>query len=542
MADPDPPRALPKYEYIELFNKTSYPISVHGWTISIGSSTKNIPDQVIEANGYLVLSSLTGADSLKKYTSSKVTGISGFPALTNTGTTVVLKDHFRHIVSAVTYSDTWYENASKKGGGWSLELVDPGHPCGGAGNWKSSVHKNGGTPGLQNSVNAINPDTKMPEVLKVVVLNDKYIQVFFDEAIDTTTSIDPDIYSINNGIGSPVKIEYMPPDFLSVKLELDNSIVPELIYSLTVGRSVKDCAGNLFSSFNAARFGIAKEAEVSDIIINEVLFDPLPGGVDFVEVYNRSDKIIDLMSLNLANADFFSGTIEKTERISDEGFLLFPSEYGVLTTRPDMVQRFYSSGNRNVFVKMEKFPSLNITNGHVVLLNANEERIDAFKYTSSMHFALLRETKGVSLERLNPNRPGSDSTNWHSAAQTVGFATPGLQNSQRSEMPVSNALISIDPEIFSPDNDGYQDVLNIRIQPDKPGYIGNVSIFDSEGRKICELAKSKLLGSENIITWDGLTSLREKARVGIYIILAEVFDLNGNVLIYKKVCVVGGKL
>ncbi len=541
MADPDPSQGLPKYEYIELFNRMPFPISLNGWTITIGSSSKNLPDYQIDANDYLVISSLTGADSLKKYVTPKVLGISGFPVLTNTGTNVSINDNFGHIVSSVLYSDEWYQNANKKDGGWSLELMDPNNPCGGANNWKSSNNTNGGTPGQKNSVSTYNPDNKNPEVLRVAVLTAKYLQVFFDEPIDSITMIGLVTYSVNKGIGFPTQIECMAPDFLSVKLILEQPLDTGVIYSLSVGNLIRDCAGNTLTSISDCKFAIPSAPEKSDIVINEVLFDPQAGGVDFVEVYNRSEKVVDLMSLKLANADFISDIIDVTQTISTDGYLLFPNEYCVLTIRPDIVQHYYYSNNK-AFIKMTKFPTLNAADGVVVLLNDREERIDEFRYTASMHFPLLKEVKGVSLERLDPDRPTQDSTNWHSAAQTNGFATPGYKNSQNSRISGGNAGISIDPEIFSPDNDGYKDVLNIRIQPDAPGFVGNVRIFDCEGREIIKLLKSELLGNENIVTWDGLTDNREKAHIGIYIILAEIFDLNGNVRTYKRSCVLAEKL
>ena len=57
-----------------------------------------------------------------------------------------------------------------------------------------------------------------------------------------------------------------------------------------------------------------------------------------------------------------------------------------------------------------------------------------------------------------------------------------------------------------------------------------------------QLIRNELLGIKGTFSWDGINEEREKARIGIYIIFFEVFDLKGNVKHYKKTCVLGGKL
>ncbi len=73
------------------------------------------------------------------------------------------------------------------------------------------------------------------------------------------------------------------------------------------------------------------------------------------------------------------------------------------------------------------------------------------------------------------------------------------------------------------------------------GFVGNITIFDAQGRIIRLLMQNELLGIEGAISWDGLNNNNEKARIGTYVIYFEYFDLNGNVKALKKACVVAGK-
>lgn len=178
----------------------------------------------------------------------------------------------------------------------------------------------------------------------------------------------------------------------------------------------------------------------------------------------------------------------------------------------------------------------------MVLLTPWEIILDEFTYSSELHFALLNTTDGVSLERISYDQPAASPGNWHSAAQNVGFATPAYQNSQFMKAPESGDEVLISPEIFSPDNDGYNDQLSIVCNFTEPGYSVTIRIFDSNGRPVRLLVRNEPAGTGNQFMWDGITDEREKAPIGIYIIHVEVFNLGGKVKQFRKTAVLGGKL
>jgi hypothetical protein len=76
----------------------------------------------------------------------------------------------------------------------------------------------------------------------------------------------------------------------------------------------------------------------------------------------------------------------------------------------------------------------------------------------------------------------------------------------------------------------------------EPGYMMNAQIYDAKGREVRQLLKSEFLSSEGRIQWDGLDDDNQKARVGIYLIYLEVFNLQGKVKKFKKQVVLGAKL
>lgn len=538
MADINPvPNTLPPYEYIELYNRTGYAARLKNWTISDATSTVTIPEIVIQPDSFYILASTTGAFAFSSY--GPAAGVISFPLLNDTGDDLVLRDNAGNIISIAFYTTEWYNDAVKDDGGWSMEQVDPDSPCGGKSNWRASADNSGGTPGRTNSVNAAAGDAEAPVTSHIVVMDPLTIKLFFSEPMDSSTLMTTMNYFIDNGMGSPVSANPVEPDYSSVVLALPSAIVANTIYLLTVN-NVRDCAGNTVSAGgNTEQFGLAVPAGAGDLAINEILFDPKDGGVEWIEIYNRSDKIIDLKEIYFCSRDL-TGNLSEIEQVSPGGYLCLPGSYVVLSEDEALVKSHYSTPNPEGFVDMASIPSLNNDSDIVVLANAAQQVIDEVKYFSSWHLPLMSETKGFSLERINYGSSAQDENNWHTAAESIGGATPAYKNSQYTDGTGGDNII-VSPEVFSPDNDGYNDVLSISYAFDTPGMVGNVHIYDSRGRLIKNLVRNELLAASGTFFWDGITDEKTKARIGIYIIWLEAFDTKGSVKHYKKPCVVGGK-
>jgi hypothetical protein len=539
MADPTPPINLPDAEYVELYNRSAFPVDLKDWTLILGGSEKPLPQYTIPAGGYVILCDDASQSSLILYGS--VIDFSSF-AVTNEGATITLKDQSGNIIHSVSYSIDWFQGSYKKDGGWSLELIDPLNPCGEAANWTASTSEAGGTPGAVNSVNAPNPDLVPPAISRVGITDDTHITVWFTESCDSIAISNTANYTIDNGIGNPVFVSAQSPAYQVAALTLLTPLAPNVVYTLTSTSSITDCAGNQLLAGTSAQFAIPVEAAPNDIVINELLFDPADGCVDFVEVYNRSSKVIDLKDLVLANYDTISQSITDYNEISSQSFLMLPGSYLLLSTDSAAVLNFYNSTNPLGFINMGNFPTMNNEDGEVAITTKGGTVIDLVAYTAAMQYPLLTNVDGVSLERISPERPSNDVTNWHSAAEDVGYATPAYVNSQFAVTITDENEITLSPDIFSPDNDGYNDNLIISYSFGAPGNNATVTIYDATGRTVRNLVKQELCGTSGSFSWDGITNDRLKASIGRYIVFVEVFDMNGNVKRYKKGTVLGGKL
>lgn len=535
MADPSPVVGLPDWEYIELFNRTDFSINLKDFILTIGTSNKTFPEVFIEPQDYLILCKDDASTLFSEY--GNTLGFSSF-SLTNSGQAIILRNNQGIIITQVTYSDTWYKDDLKKNGGWSLELIDPENFCETSFNWTASVNSNGGTPGSINSVFGENIDNEPPLILRAEYLNEHRITVVFSKSMDASTVSVSNNWNVNNDL-TIAGIFPVEPDYISAQILFIQEIQPNIIYTLkTTNDNILDCSGSYIEAGSEIFFATPDLIDKNDIIINEILHNAQIGGAQYIELYNRSDKTLDTKDLRL----IFEKSSGETSEYTIPSFLMLPQSFCVLSKNPEAVKSQYYIPNPENFITVESFPTLTVSEGIIRIAKVEDatQVIDAMQYNEKMHDALLNSVKGVSLERINPERPSGDKTNWHSAAELAGFGTPGYKNSQFDDGTVED-LISIDPEIFTPNNDGFDDYLNIRYQFDESGYIMNVYIFDARGIKIRHLINNESVGTLGAFSWDGKNESGQLSNAGIYIIYIEIFDLKGNVKRYKKTGTLGVK-
>ena len=532
LADPSPTVGLPEFEFVELYNNSNKAIQLEGFGFSSGGSPKILTPFALLPGTYVILTDDEATNAYQSF--GNVIPISSFPSLTNSRDELSLTDANGNTIFEVAYSSDWYQDESRENGGYTLEIINTDGPYNCAGNWRASITENGGTPGQVNSWLGQSPDQDGPILLKAVAISDAEVVLTFNEAIDESTAINSN-FSIDNGI--QVVEAMIIDDRAEVLLILDDELVKGAVYEITVQPDVTDCLGNNIGADVKLVFGLTERIEAGDLIINEVLFNPESGGEDFVEVYNISNKILNLRDLDVINTFKLSGN---TQQRIETDFLVFPNSYAVITDEPNDIIARYETAPLAAFVAND-LPTLDAREGNVTL-SLQGEMIDAFDYSEDLHYPLLENEKGVSLERVSFLNPTNDSGNWHTAAATIGFATPGLENSQF--FPVANMIdevISIPEKKVSPDGDGFQDILLIQYETDQPGYLLNAKIFDIEGREVLNLLKNELLSNQGAFKWDGVTNEDSRARVGIYILWLELFDANGNVTRKKETIVVAGK-
>ena len=530
MCNPSDQQGLQQYPYIELYNNENNHISLYQWSLKSGSTNYTFPAVTVEPKGFIIIKPNDITDTIQKHVPEIPLFSQTF--LSKSGKTLELYSNNGALIHWVSYSNTWYRDEYKKIGGWSLEQIDPTNYCAGYLNWIASNSQYGGTPGQINSVNSSLTDNTVPEIIYLTVDNDSCISLHFNEPLLFAELLDNTKWNVEP-IGTPNTVIASSPMGNIISLIFNTSFQNNVLYTVTPP-IIKDCVGNE-KEILPISFQLPQQPNENEIVINEILFNPLSGATEFVELYNRSTVIFALNDIYITKYGT-SGELDALKKVSDYGHLLYPDDYLVLAKTRRQVYQFYPHVDSLKIVEVTSLPTIPNSSGNVVLLNMEGIVIDQFEYNEKMHSPLLRNVKGVSLERINPDSKTQDNNNWQSAAEANNFATPTYKNSQFKALTGSNSKFSLSSPIFSPDGDGFDDFLLIKYNFEQSGNSINIKIFDSDGRLVKNLVQNYFAGTDGEIKWDGSDENNKRAKVGPYILFIEYFDTAGKVT-HEKIIV-----
>jgi len=536
MSDPSPTIGLPEFEYIELYNRSPYPANLGGWTFSTGNKLYLFPPIVIPGGEYLVLGY---EGTAKQYGSAGpfLELLTSRTSLPNDGAMLSLSDREKILIDWMEYDPSMHDNDYYSEGGWALERVDPERLCMNRDNWTTSKSRRGGTPGQENSVKQQNPDRVPPSLVSLYLPDSSTLVIEFNEGMDPGSLIEPRNYMVNRKPEYPQYIECLAPENRTAILHFDQAFDPGKQYQLELSGNLVDCAGQSVSSGWIQRFALPVLPAFNEVFISEILFDPQPYCPRFIEIHNPGLKTFDLADLRIAKQNTSNGQIESVSSVTGGHFLFFPGDYLAVTDDPDKLMDCCYVHDPETLVSCKGLPAMDDRAGTMMILDKYLQVLDEMSYDQQMHYPLLSSAEGVSLERISFEVPSNHPSNWHSAAATEGYATPGRINSQSLFSTTVYEGIEIEPEIFTPDQDGHHDLLTIGYNFPHSGAMATILVMDPRGRVIKTIAENQLLGSEGFFTWDGSNDYGQQARTGMYLVYVRTFDAKGKVRSYKKTCV-----
>jgi hypothetical protein len=533
MPAPKADQDLPNVEYLELYNPTEKEFRLESLELSNSRSSTVLSDYWIQPGAYLILVPKGQENGFKDF--GDVLGLSAWPTLLNSGDQISLKSKSGLEIDQVAFNTSSWGGSDFSGGGYSLEVPNPLFGCDNSGFLQVSKDPRRGSPGAQNSV--FDPNYQFPELKTETAyfLDEQSFEIIFSSPMGKLLGIDQ-IQIVPN-----LKIDSLSrPSSISLRVFLAQKAPVNQVFQLSI-KDVRGCRGEVINLLGPVELVLPMRPKKGDIILNEVLINPVSGDPKFVEIHNRTGNYLNLEGWSLANLDN-KGIPSQKRFLGGKSLVIEPNGYLAITPDPEKLKSRYPKSRNGKFLLIPSLPSYPISGGTVVLLSSEGEVVESFTYSEDLHHPLVRDPKGVSLERIFAGKPVSDHSNWQSCSGIEDFATPGRENSQTLEENPMDQILRIDPQVFDPEGSSGPSFTSIQYNFDQPGWVGTLRVFSSAGQLVTTLCQNQILGTQGQFLWNGVDGGGLRVRPGYYVLLAEIFNLNGEVQVIKKTIVVASRL
>jgi len=521
MADPEPAIRYHE-EYLELYMRSEYPLDPEGWQLKVNEREYILHPSMLEPSpgGFMVLKGIT---------------------LPNDGAILSLHNAEGQVIHAASYRLPWNGSRWKKEGGWSLESPDPDLLCRISVNWEFSSDPGGGSPGRINSNAASLVDREPPLLLYAGLGKPGELLLHYSEPLRLPVHEEASI-SLSPGGIVPDSFRVLDPLWEILQVNFQENFQEWTVYQLSVS-GLSDCAGNE-SDPHKLKAGAVAQPEASwqpgavSVVINEIMYDPDETCPEYVELFLPGNRIFDLQDFAIHLVEE-GGSPDNPLVLTPHSRLILPGQYLVLTASVPHLMEAYGLEMSGQWVEVEELSGLDKSSGVIYLSDRAGNVVDMAVYSDDLHMELLDDPRGISLERVRSCRAGSDPDNWHSAASLAGYATPGRENSQSLDGEAwgeaSDHRLVVEPEVFSPDNDGFNDLLNITISTGGNDWLIGLLITDLQGNRIRVLANNHLAGPSHTYTWDGEGEGGSMQTMGFYVIHARAYhSVSGESWIRRK--------
>ncbi len=258
---------------------------------------------------------------------------------------------------------------------------------------------------------------------------------------------------------------------------------------------------------------------IGALTLNEIMFDPAAGSSEFIEFYNTTDD-----SIQIGGMELRIGTRDRV-KLSVSNTVIPPRQYFVLAS-DTLIYLNYPWLKNSRLVRVALF-SLSNDGATLLIKDLLKITLDSTAYSPKWHNKNILITKNRSLERLNPFLNSNDGKNWSTSVSSEG-ATPGKPNSVFTQNLLRESKVTINPNPFSPDNDGFEDFAIINFDLTQPLSQVRIKVFDSAGRLVRTIADNRPSSSNNSIVFDGLDDNGKALRIGIYILLIEIIGADST--------------
>ncbi|MCX7798531.1 MAG: lamin tail domain-containing protein [Melioribacter sp.] len=275
-----------------------------------------------------------------------------------------------------------------------------------------------------------------------------------------------------------------------------------------------------------------KEIKRNSIVFNEIMYEPETGNAEFIELFNATNDTIQIGGLSLL--------VNKNKIVLLPFFYEFvPQSYFLIASDSSVFKRYIILDSKNITI--DKSLSLLNSGSELILKDVYGNTIDSLYYLPTWHNKNFADVTGKSLERINPYLNTNDRNNWSTSVSNEG-ATPLKQNSIYTAIEKKESKVTISPNPFSPDNDGFEDFAIINFSLANKVSQVRIRVYDSQGRLVRTIENNMPAVSSNSVIFDGLDDSSRPLRVGIYVLFMEIISEDGKIETIKIPIVIARKL
>ncbi|HED07076.1 MAG TPA: hypothetical protein ENI57_03065, partial [Ignavibacteria bacterium] len=405
-------------EWVELYNMTDSPINVSGWSFADNNTTVTFTNNNINipSKSFIVLSK--DSTVLTNYSIPvQLVVFSNMPSLNNSSDAVVLHDSLGLLIDSLSYFSSWGGDNGK-----SLERIEPNVSSVMQSNWGTSKNLLGATPGGINSLTQKDFNIGISEVIfdpaKPFVGDNVDISAIVNNTGKNTVQYSLQLFEDTNS-------DLLPDVLLETKsnLKINSSETKTVFFNFQITNLQNKTnfiinavfADDQDTTDNSKYVSIEPGYPQSTIVINEIMYTPVGGEPEWVEIYNTSPDSISLFQWTIT--DQFATPVSVT--ITENVFI--PSKSYLLITRNSNVVNYHKAIPSKIVVL--NLPGLNNNTDGVVLRDNRGLTIDSVLYNKGWG-----GTSGYSLERKDSSVASNLSGNWSSSKDNE-MSTPGRINS-----------------------------------------------------------------------------------------------------------------
>ncbi len=517
---PVPPAGEP--EWVELYNPGERALELTNWWLTDLRTAVSLPRFLLPPRGYAVLTRDTAALREARRLPEGTTLVElRLPTLNNTSDAVILRRPDSVLVDSLFYTMRWGR------AGVSLERREPTLPAWAPDNLAPCQAPAGATPGEVNSVTPLPADYAVESLamssltaFSVTVLNagtaphgEASVTFWIDANRDGQYTEDER------------RLHLQVPELSPGQRWTKELAAPLLWGELPAGwysiRAAVELPGDMRRWNDTLQRRFYRSAVSATISINELLYEPLPGGAEFVELVNTGNDTLALEGWKLHT---WRPTQTDTLTIATP-LKLGPGELAVIAWDSAIVRSYpWLLGHAGVYIGKASLWLRN--SGDVVIVrDPNGVTVDSVPYSPRWHDPAARGGRGLSLEKLHPLLPSTEPSSWSSCGAPEG-ATPGRPNSIAIPVPLQGTVQAAPNPFRIAAAERHYCLIAYELPFQKATV--TVRIFTEEGMPLRTLEHARFSASRGFVRWDGRTDRGEFAPPGVYVVVVEALDLNSG--------------